>query len=102
MSFITIPKDFKEELNSFIDELDLWIPLIRLLLLSEERFEEFWESFEKFHREKKIYSQEVIERMKKIILTLRTGHEERHSLNDRELKELLSFSASQKFINPQQ
>jgi Glu-tRNA(Gln) amidotransferase subunit E-like FAD-binding protein len=99
MSLNDIPKAFKEEVRNFIDELELWMPLIRLLLLTDSKFEEFWISFSTLHKEKKIYSQEVVDRMKKIILKLRTEKDERYNLSDRELRELLSFSASQKFIS---
>lgn len=98
MSLNDIPEAFKEEVRSFIDELELWMPLIRLLLLTDNKFEEFWISFSTLHKEKKIYTQEVVDRMKKIIVKLRTEKDERYNLSDRELRELLSFSASQKFI----
>ena len=56
MALSDIPKDFNQEVNKFIEELELWIPLIRLLLLPEEEFCNFWEKFSKLHEEKKIYS----------------------------------------------
>ncbi len=98
MSLNDIPAAFKEEVRNFIDELELWMPLIRLLLMTDSEFETFWISFSTLHKEKKIYTQEVVDRMKKIIMKLRTEKDERYNLSDRELRELLSFSASQKFI----
>ncbi len=94
-----IPEAFKVEVCNFIDELELWMPLIRLLLMTDSEFESFWMSFSTLHKEKKIYTQEVVDRMKKIIIKLRTEKDERYNLSDRELRELLSFSASQKFIS---
>ncbi|HPZ06589.1 MAG TPA: hypothetical protein PL110_00615 [Candidatus Eremiobacteraeota bacterium] len=99
MALSDIPKDFNQEVNKFIEELELWIPLIRLLLLPEEEFCNFWEKFSKLHEEKKIYSLQVIERMKQTILKLRIDDTEPYNLSERELKELLSFSASQKSIS---
>ncbi len=98
MPLNAIPEAFKEEVRNFIDELELWMPLIRLLLMTDSEFEKFWISFSTLHKEKKIYTQEVVDRMKSIIVKLRTEKDERYNLSERELRELLSFSASQKFI----
>lgn len=85
---------FNKELNKFIKELKLWIPLIKLLIISDGEFDSFWDDFTRLHKEKKIYTPEVLERMKGTFLKLRNSGDENYNLNDKELKELLSFSAS--------
>ena len=93
-----IIEDFNTELNVFIKELKLWKPLIKILVMSEKDFQVFWTKFSKLHEEKKIYSSEVCNRMKKILQKLRFSEDSCQSLSDKELKELLSFSASQNYI----
>ena len=98
MAFKEILKEFNEELNKFVNDLTLWIPLIKLLVMSDQEFYVFWDNFSNLHKEKKIYSLDVVERMKNIFLRLRNSEEEWRNLSEKEVKELLSFSASQKYI----
>ncbi len=98
MSFRNITENFNEELNNFIKELKLWRPLIRILVMSHKDFTKFWDKFSKLHEEKKIYSHEVRDRMKKTLEKLRASEDNCQNLSEKELKELLGFSASQSYI----